>query len=202
MDGSADVDAVDGDLWRRAARGDSVAFGVLFERHVDTVYTHCFRRTASWSDAEDLVSVVFLEAWRRCSEVGLDGGSVPPWLLAVANNVLRNHDRSVRRNRRLVAKLSVLDRRRDEIGDLTERLGDEQRMRGVLAVVEQLPEAEQDVLALCAWAGLSYADAAEALGVPIGTVRSRLSRARADLHRRTADPAPSAPRMTKGDTHR
>lgn len=205
MDSSLDVDASDSDLWRCAARGSSVAFGVLFERHADAVYTHCFRRTASWSDAEDLVSVVFLEAWRRCTEVTLDARPALPWLLAVANNVLRNHDRSVRRNRRLVAKVSALHTRRDEIEDLTERLGDEQRMRRVLEDVRQLPAAEQDVLALCVWAGLSYADVAAALEVPIGTVRSRLSRARATLRRRsdaTDGPASQDWRITKGESQR
>ena len=53
----------DGELWSLAARGrDGEAFGMLFERHANAVYTHCFRRTGSWSAAEDLTSVVFLEA--------------------------------------------------------------------------------------------------------------------------------------------
>jgi RNA polymerase sigma-70 factor (ECF subfamily) len=51
----------------------------------------------------------------------------------------------------------------------------------VLAVVEQLPAHEQEVLAVCAWSGLSYEDGALALGVPVGTIRSRLSRARSHL---------------------
>jgi RNA polymerase sigma-70 factor (ECF subfamily) len=54
-------------------------------------------------------------------------------------------------------------------------------MREVLAVLDRLPAHEQEVLALCAWADLSYEDCALALGVPIGTVRSRLSRARTHL---------------------
>jgi len=78
----------DSELWRRAAGHDGTAFGELFERHADAVYLHCFRRTASWSTAEELTSVVFLEAWRRRRAVRLDTDSILPWLLAVANNAI------------------------------------------------------------------------------------------------------------------
>ncbi|MCP9487145.1 MAG: hypothetical protein MSC30_14950, partial [Gaiellaceae bacterium MAG52_C11] len=52
-------------LWRRARVGDADAFGLLFERHSDAIYNYCFRRIGDWAIAEDLLSVVFLEAWRR-----------------------------------------------------------------------------------------------------------------------------------------
>jgi RNA polymerase sigma-70 factor, ECF subfamily len=55
-------------------------FGRLFERHGRAVYNYCFRRTADWSAAEDLTSVVFLEAWRRRKDLRLDGDSLLPWL--------------------------------------------------------------------------------------------------------------------------
>ena len=61
------------------------------------------------------------------------------------------------------------------------RLADEEQMSAALRLVDQLPLQEQDALALCAWSRLSYEDAAVALGVPVGTVRSRLSRARDHL---------------------
>ena len=95
----------DSELWRRAADQGGAAFGELFERHADAVYVHCFRRTASWSRAEELTSVVFLEAWRHRQSVRLDTDSILPWLLAVANNVIRNANRSLRRHQRLLAKL-------------------------------------------------------------------------------------------------
>jgi RNA polymerase sigma-70 factor, ECF subfamily len=81
----------DVELWDRAVDGDPGAFGVLFERHARGVYNHCFRRTASWADAEELTSTVFVEAWRRRREVRPIGSSARPWLLGVANNLLRNH---------------------------------------------------------------------------------------------------------------
>lgn len=183
MDQLGTLDPPDGDLWQQAAKGDPSAFAALFERHINAVYTHCFRRTGSWSAAEDLASVVFLEAWRRRREVSLSGESILPWLLAVANNVVRNRDRSLRRHRRLLAKLPAAVVTPDPAEEAVSRVDDERAMRRVLDVFTRLLPDEQDVLALCVWAGLSYSDAAVALGVPVGTVRSRLSRARDHLRR-------------------
>lgn len=171
----------DVELWDRAVAGDAPAFGVLFERHARSVYNHCFRRTASWADAEELTSAVFLEAWRRRADVRPVDGSARPWLLGVANNVLRNHRRSLRRYRAALARLPDPVPQPDAADDVAGRLADERRMRRVLALVEQLPERDQEVLSLCAWSRLSYPEAAAVLGVPVGTVRSRLARARARL---------------------
>lgn len=99
-DGSAPADAA---LWRRAAAGDHDAFGVLFDRHSSAVYSYLFRRTADWSAAEDLTAAVFLQAWRKRSQVVFDGESVLPWLLGVARLLLRN---SVRARLRYQAALT------------------------------------------------------------------------------------------------
>jgi RNA polymerase sigma-70 factor (ECF subfamily) len=167
----------DAELWRLAARGDASAFGVLFERHSRAVYNFCFRRTGDWTVAEDLTSVVFLEAWRRRGEVRLKDGRALPWLLGVAVNVLRNRRRSERRHRAALERLPI-QRAVDFADDADGRLDDELRMRATLRTIAKLPRREQEVLALCVWSGLSYEDAALALNLPVGTVRSRLSRAR------------------------
>lgn len=177
----------DADLWARVSQHDPAAFRVLYERHSGAVYNHCFRRTASWSSAQDLTSVVFLEAWRRRRDVRLSDDSMLPWLLAVANNASRNRDRSLRRHRRLLAKLPKAMLVPDPADDVAGRVDDERAMSRVLAVWERLTQPEQDVLALCVWAELSYADAAVALSVPIGTVRSRLARARDHLRALTTE---------------
>jgi RNA polymerase sigma-70 factor (ECF subfamily) len=183
----------DGELWSRAARRrDSEAFGQLFERHANAVYTHCFRRIGSWSVAEDLTSVVFLEAWRKRREVWLAGESVLPWLLAVANNATRNAERSIRRHQRLLAKLPEPETVPDLAEDAAKRADEEHAMRLILGELRMLTEPEREVLALCDWAGLSYAEAAAALGMPVGTVRSRLSRARQHLRERAAHAGPIA----------
>jgi RNA polymerase sigma factor (sigma-70 family) len=178
--------ATDAELWRRAVQGEPDAFGTLFERHSRVVYNYLFRRTADWALAEDLTSVVFLEAWRKRENVKLEGELALPWLLGVATNVLRNRRRSQWRHR---AALQRMPRERgDEFADDADaRLDDERRMRAVLRSLAELPKREQDVVALCAWAELSYEEAAAALDLPVGTVRSRLSRARARMRELTAD---------------
>jgi len=172
--------ATDDDLWRRAVDGEPDAFGALFERHARAVYNHLFRRTADWALAEDLTSVVFLEAWRRRADVRLERELALPWLLGVATNVLRNRRRLQRRHRAALARLPR-EHAHDFADDANGRLDDVRQMQTVLRAIAKLPRREQDVLALCAWAELSYAEAAVALGVPVGTVRSRLSRARARI---------------------
>jgi len=87
-------------LWARSARGDADAFTVLFERHADEIYNYCFRRIGEWSVAEDVLSIVFLEAWRR-RDKELPPGKVLPWLYGIATNVVRNRRRSELRLHRI-----------------------------------------------------------------------------------------------------
>lgn len=171
----------DVELWDLAVAGDHGRFGVLFERHARRVYNHCFRRTANWADAEELMSAVFVEAWRRRRDVRPTGDSALPWLLGVANNLLRNHRRSLRRYRSALVRFPDPVPQPDPSDDVAGRLADERQMRRVLALVEQLPERDQEVLELCAWSELTYQEAAAVLEIPVGTVRSRLARARARL---------------------
>jgi RNA polymerase sigma-70 factor (ECF subfamily) len=174
--------ASDQDLWSQAANECAgEAFGELFERHANRVYAHCFSRTGSWSMAEDLTSVVFLEAWRRRAEVRFSGDSALPWLLGVANNATRNAQRSLRRHNLLLAKLPPPGEEADIAADAAARVDQERLAQHLLCAMGGLRQAEQEVLALCDWAGLSYSEAAVAMGVPEGTVRSRLFRARQHL---------------------
>ena len=174
----------DAALWQRACTGEAEAFGTVFERHARTVYNYCFRRVGDWSQAEDLTAVVFLEAWRRRHEIRLERADAVPFLLGVATNVVRNSRRSQRRHRAALARLPR-ERVTGFAADVEERLDDERQMRRVLRALETLSRVEQDVLALCVWEGLTYEEAALALELPIGTVRSRLSRARAHLRELT-----------------
>ncbi|MFB9628392.1 RNA polymerase sigma factor [Nonomuraea helvata] len=193
---------MDAELWTRAANGDTEAFGVLFDRHARAVYNHCFRRTADWSEAEDITSVVFLEAWRRHGELSPERDSVLPWLLGVANNVLRNRYRAKRSYRDALDRMPAMSAEPDPADDIAGRIDDEHQMRRVLTAVNRLPLADQEVLSLCVWAGLSYDDAAIALGLPVGTVRSRLSRARARLRKLTASFSGNAQELPGATAHR
>jgi RNA polymerase sigma factor (sigma-70 family) len=171
----------DRELWQRASAGDDVCFGVLFDRHADAIYNYCFRRTGDWSLAEDLTASVFLTAWRRRRQVRFtEEGAVLPWLYGVATNVIRNDARGRRRLalglRRLALESSTHLR-----PDTSVEAEEGERMREILALVEPLPRGERDAFALCVLAGVTYAEAAIALEIPIGTVRSRVARARSRI---------------------
>ncbi|MCT2589419.1 RNA polymerase sigma factor [Streptomyces sp. N2-109] len=169
------------ELRRRLQAGDPDAFGTLFDTYARSVYNHAFRLTGDWSSAEDIVSLTFLEAWRLRERVEPEGGSVRPWLLGVATNVVRNTRRAARRHADAVARMPRAEAERDFTDDVAARLDGEEELALVRTALRTLGRKEREVLALCAWSGLDYASAAQALGIPVGTVRSRLSRARKQL---------------------
>lgn len=141
------------------------------------------RRTGDRELAEDLTSLVFLEAWRKRGDIRLSGDSALPWLYGVALNCARNARRSRRRHRAALERLAL---ERPAPAEAAEReLGD------VVALLRRLPDDQRDVIIACTWTGLSYEEAAVALGIPVGTVRSRLSRARARLEELEAGPGHS-----------
>ena len=170
----------DARLWARACAGDHSAFGDLFVRHANRIHNYCFRRTGSWTLAEDATSQTFMEAWRKRSSIAVTD-SLLPWLFVAANNVCRNSERASRRAANLLVKAPLTVHVRDHADDVAARIDSERQMQRVLLALRTLKRADQDVVAMCDWEGLSYDEAATALGVPIGTVRSRLSRARARL---------------------
>jgi RNA polymerase sigma factor (sigma-70 family) len=176
----ARAEASDEVLLRASSNGDDRAFASLYERHARKIYNYLFRRLADWSEAEDLTAVVFLEAFRRRADAVAVDGELSPWLYGVATNVLRNRRRAQWRHRRLLAQLAGEPRTRTE-ADLHGRVEATEQMRSLLAGIRRLPRSQQDVVALCVWSGLSYEEAATALRVPVGTIRSRLARARASL---------------------
>lgn len=180
------MESSDASLWARSRAGDTEAFGLLFERHAKAMYNYCFRRLGSWAAAEDILSVVFLEAWRR-REKELPEDKVLPWLYGIATNVIRNQRRSERRFAAALRRMPEPPPEASFTDRADERLDDETQMRRAHELLGQLPRHEREVFALCDWMELSYEDAALALGVPLGTVRSRLSRARRRL--RELDPA-------------
>ena len=175
-------DPSDRELWQLAARGDNAAFGLLFDRHATAVYNHLFRRTADWSEAEDLTSAVFLQAWRRRSGVEIDRESVLPWLLGIANNTLRNSRRARKRYRAALARVALGDDTASDHADtVAAAIDSERQMVALRQAVAGLPRHEREVVELCAWSGLDQKGAAVALGVSVGTVKSRMHRARRRL---------------------
>jgi RNA polymerase sigma-70 factor (ECF subfamily) len=172
---------VDTHLRKRIRAGDHDAFGELFDAYARSVYNHAFRLTGDWAQAEAVVSLTFLDAWRLRGKIDEEGGSLRPWLLGIATNVARNSRRADRRHAAAIAGLPRDEVAGDFADELAGRLDDAAELGLVRAALASLRRAEREVLALRVGSGLDYRAAAEALGVPVGTVRSRLSRARTKL---------------------
>ncbi|WP_238447702.1 RNA polymerase sigma factor [Micromonospora sp. 4G55] len=154
---------------------------MLFREHGRAVYNHCFRLTGDWSAAEDCTSLAFLEAWRLRERAEPHGGSLLPWLMGIATFVVHRRRRVARRHQALMDRLPPPGLLPDIAEEVVGRLEDQERIAVIRHVLGRLSRADREVLALCVWSGLDYAAAAAALDVPVGTVRSRLSRARRRL---------------------
>lgn len=175
-----DVEPSDAELWARSRAGDPDAFGALFERHAKLIFNYCFRRIGNRETARELLHVVFLEAWRHRSKE-LPPDKVLPWLYGIATNVVRNQRRSERRFAAALSRLPAVPAEPDFADRAVERLDYERQAEKAIGLLHALPKREQEVFVLCVGMELSYEDAAFALDIPIGTVRSRLSSARARL---------------------
>lgn len=175
-------------LWASARDGNADAFAELFDLHRDRVFRHALRLVRAQHDAEDITAAAFLELWRRRDAVRVVEDSVIAWLLVTTNNVARNVSRSRSRHQALIDRLPRgMDQGEDAFDAVDARIDAEHRdttMRGALA---QLSIADQNVITLCVVEELGAEEAAAALGIPIGTVKSRLSRAKSRLARLAGD---------------
>ncbi|WP_401000683.1 RNA polymerase sigma factor [Agromyces sp. GXQ0307] len=181
----------DSSLWLEAVAGTEASFGVLYDRYKHVIYRAALARLASAGDAEDVVAIVFLEAWRKREDVRFVDGSLRPWLLAVVVNVTLSQQRSARRYRRLLAKVSPVDAVPDPTRRLIDRLHAQSATPALLASVGKLNSRDRQVFELCLVENLSMAAAASALNLPVGTVKSRLSRIRQRLQADLREYAPS-----------
>ena len=190
-------------LWQAAIAGSTDAWGDLFLRHQQAVHHYCFRRTAERGAAEDLTSAVFLEAWKLRDQVRLYGDSALPWLYGIATMLTRNHERTLRRCRAALRSLDPADASvvPDPAAEIADRIDAQRQAEHLLALVRELPQRDREVLELAALGTLSVAEIATALGIAPGTVKSRLSRARARLAELLAkSPASTAPRTAPAAT--
>jgi len=174
-------DAVsDASLWLEAVAGTESAFAVLFDRHRARIFRKAYSRLRNVHDAEDVVAMVFLEAWRSREKVRIVDGSLLPWLLSVTTYLTLNSDRAARRYRRLLAKLPIAPSA-DPVPDVDDRLDLQERANMLTQALRRLSAVERTVVDLCLVEELSMATVAGVLDVPIGTVKSRLNGARRKL---------------------
>ena len=152
-------------------------FTVIFERHFDEIHRYLRRRHPS--EAEELAADVFTVAFDARARYRPQGDSARPWLYGIASRLLARRWRSETRGLRAHARSAgSREPERDDFTDAVERADAQQRSAAVAAAVAGLNQGERDVLLLFALAELSYEEIAMALEIPIGTVRSRLARAR------------------------
>jgi len=179
--------AEDAKLVARCRQGDQVAFDALYSRHCSWVLNLCYRLTGNLDDAQDVTQNAFLRAYRALGRY--DGrAAFSTWLYRVAVNVCM--DELKRRGRQPVAISSLLgdDDPVPQISDpapaLDEALLARERRRALLAAIYSLPAKHRAVLVLFELQGLSYDEICQVLGASLGTVKSRLNRARLALRDR------------------
>jgi RNA polymerase sigma-70 factor (ECF subfamily) len=164
-----------------ASADDPAAFGVLFDRYATTLYRYFVRRVGP-NDADGLMGEVFRIAFERRASFDTGRPEARPWLYGIATNLVARHRRTEARRLRATARLEA---RREPPEDTsqraTEAVAASRVLPEVITAIKDLPEGERDVLLLHVWEDLSYDEVATALDIPIGTVRSRLNRARGRL---------------------
>ena len=153
------------------------AFATLYDRHAAPIYRFAGRRLGDQM-ADDVVAETFLAAFRRRKRYDLRRKDARPWLYGIAANVIGKHRRAEVRMLRAFARTGL-----DPVADGHSDRVDSQVcaaavQRDLAAALAGLPAGDRDVLLLIAWADLSYEETAAALRIPVGTVRSRLNRAR------------------------
>jgi RNA polymerase sigma factor (sigma-70 family) len=179
-----------------ASLAEPRAFGVIFERHFSAILRY-LRRRLDDQPAEEATAQTFFVAFDERGRFDRERADARPWLFGIATNIARRHRRREVRELRAIAALGAEAITSSDGG--TETKVDAERLRGPLArCLAELPAEEADVLYLLVWAELDQPEIAAALEIPLGTVKSRLSRARRrvrealELH----DPDPIPPNLT------
>jgi len=171
-----------------ASLAEPGAFGVLFDRYGAVLLRFLTRRVQP-ADAEGLLGEVFRVAFEHRAGFDLARESARPWLYGIAANVVAKHHRSEGRRIRATLRLAGRGVLGEDPAELAVRAADARAAWDQLAgALDSLPGPERQTLLLFAWEELSYEEIAEALGIPLGTVRSRLNRARSRLAGASASP--------------
>jgi RNA polymerase sigma-70 factor (ECF subfamily) len=161
-------------------------FAELFERHLSLVYRFLSIRVGEQA-AGDLAAETFTVAFRRRGDYDLARPDARPWLLGIATNLGRKQRRLERRREQALLRLAR--ERAESQQDPASRLDTPPELEILRATLEELPPEERDLLLLFGCVGLSYAEIAEALSLPLGTVRSRIHRLRHKVRGRLSLPA-------------
>lgn len=161
--------------------GDPGAFAIVYDRHAAVLYRFLVRRVGAGA-ADGVLGDVFRIAFERRAAFDRGRSAARPWLYGIATHLLAKHRRAEARRLRATAELAAS---RPPPVDAADRAAASLDARGlwwrVADAISALPAGERDALLLHVWEELSYEEVAAALGIPIGTVRSRINRARTRL---------------------
>ena len=181
------------------SRDEPEAFAALYDRHADAVHRYAARRLGPEA-AEDLMAETFVTAFQRRETYDLTRADARPWLFGIATNLVGRHRRAEARRFKALAQVPVPVEHEEPVADrAVARAGATGVRRDLAAALAGLSARHRDVVLLVAWGGLDYEEAAVALGVPVGTVRSRLHRARSRLREALGGTDPTA--FREADAH-
>ncbi|MEU6377468.1 RNA polymerase sigma factor [Streptomyces sp. NPDC046909] len=183
------------------SRDEPEAFAALFDRHADSVHRYAARRLGA-EVAEDVMAETFTTAFQQRFRYDTELADARPWLFGIATNLIGRHRRAEGRRLRALARLPAPTGggAEEAVADLVaDRVSAQALRRELAAALARLPARHRDVLLLVAWADLGYEEAARALGVPVGTVRSRLHRARRKVREALGGSDPTALREESDD---
>ena len=167
----------DADLWARSRAGDAEAFGLLFERYARPIYNFCYRRIGNQATAQELLSIVFLEAWRRRNK-SLPADKVLPWLYGIATNIVRDSARRAK-YRDDVPLQDESEGSSDVPVSTTPQPAHQAEIRTDLQrALQQLEPVQREMLWLAYAQGASHEEIADILGLRAISIRTLLLRAR------------------------
>ena len=156
------------------------AFAALYDRHAGLLFRYLIRRVGR-DTADELLGETFRIAFEKRTSFDCDRPDARPWMYGIATNLLAKHRRSEARRLHATARLAAEHRPYADTDSVVAAVDASVAWPKVAEAITQLPDGERDALLLFAWEDLSYQEVAAALDVPVGTVRSRLNRARSRL---------------------
>jgi RNA polymerase sigma factor (sigma-70 family) len=159
-------------------------FAALFDRHFDAVHRYLHRRLGR-EIADELAAETFVQAFAARKRYDPSRESARPWLFGIAANLARHQRRKEGRRSRAYARAAAQSTSAETV-EVDDRIDAASQGPGLIRALSSLAEPDREALLLYAWADLSYEEVGAALDIPVGTVKSRISRARGRLREQLA----------------
>jgi RNA polymerase sigma factor (sigma-70 family) len=186
------AEASDAEIIKRSWR-EPECFAAIFDRYYPQIHGYAARRLGR-SLADDVAAETFLAAFTQRERYEVSRADARPWLYGIVSNLIAGHHRSEARRYRALARTGVSDITEGHADEVAVRLDAQARRAPLAAALAGISDGDRDVLLLVAWAELTSEQVGEALGIPAGTARSRLHRARKEILAALGHPSQAAVR--------